>query len=202
MKGLMLKDYYLFIKRCKQFLFIIAIFTILSIMDNDSSLFIMYPCVIVALLPMTLISYDERDKWEDYAFCLPYSKREMVVEKYLVGLIINVVMVFVIALVKGVMQGTVDLNLIMTLGAVSLLTPAVMLPFIFKFGVEKGRIAYYVVLGVFFSFVFFFTSEEFDSSKVMVISQTVSNLILLGVSTIFYAFSMLISVRFFERRKR
>jgi len=53
MKGLLLKDWYLMIKYCKSFLLIIILFTIFSFQGDENAFFIMYPCIMASMIPLT-----------------------------------------------------------------------------------------------------------------------------------------------------
>lgn len=156
MKGLLLKDYYMMLKYCKAFFLCAAVFIAVSVLNDDNAFFIFYPCLIAGMLPATLLSYDERSKWNQYCGTLPYSKAQIVSGKYLIGAITGgsvFVLVGIAQAARVLLRGgdlRADyLELMMVLFVMICLVPSVILPFMFRFGVEKGRIAYYVVVGAF-----------------------------------------------------
>ena len=86
MKGLLLKDLYLAAKHCRAFLLVAVVFLGVSFAGDENIFFIVYPTLITSMIPMTLISYDERDRWTQYSAALPYSRGQLVSSKYLIGL--------------------------------------------------------------------------------------------------------------------
>lgn len=154
MKGLLLKDFYMTIKYCRMTLLVSVLFLILAFF-NDSLFILFYPGMICGLIPTTLLAYDERSRWLQYSMTMPYTKTQIVSSKYLIGLIGQILMLLVIAAVQAVkmrMSGSFMLReyliTLMLIAILSLFSSSVSLPFIFKLGVEKGRITYYVMVGV------------------------------------------------------
>ena len=86
MKGLLLKDFYLSWRYCRAFLVIVAVFLAVSFTGDDNIFFLIYPIMIASVIPMTLVSYDEHDKWTAYSGTLPYTRAQLVSTKYLVGM--------------------------------------------------------------------------------------------------------------------
>lgn len=155
MKGLLLKDFYLTVKHCKAYLLIFAVFIAVSVAGDNNFFFTFYPCLLAGMIPVTLIGYDERSKWNQYCGMLPYTKAQIVSGKYLIGLFAQIGVIALSALAQAVrmnIYGTFDsksyLTLIALLLILSCFSSSFSLPFMFKFGVEKGRIAYYIMIGV------------------------------------------------------
>ena len=162
MKGLLLKDFYQLIKYCRSFFIIDVIFIGVSLFVDGAEMFVYFPIIFSAILPMTLLSYDERSGWMEYSGTLPYSANQIVSAKYLFGLIVQTVTASVVIGVEFVSRaiynaGGLDmasdifiknLLLIGIMFVVSLLCPAICIPFCFKFGTEKGRIAYFVIIAL------------------------------------------------------
>ena len=153
MKGLLLKDWYMMKKYCRSYLFIVVVFIGLSLFGNNM-LFIFYPCMLCGMIPVNLISYDERSRWLQYSGTLPYTKAQIVCEKYLIGLFTQLAVLFATGIAQAVkMIAAHNFNfgyfafLMLMMLIVSTFSSSICLPFIFKLGVEKGRIAYYVMIG-------------------------------------------------------
>lgn len=153
MKGLLLKEFYLVAKHCRALLLIAVVFLGISFAGDENIFFIVYPTLITSMIPMTLISYDERDRWTQYSAVLPYSREQLVSAKYLIGLLFTVLMALftILALMlKMVLLSAISLYEIGIVGIVllvmGLIGPTFLLPFVFRFGVEKGRILYYVMI--------------------------------------------------------
>ena len=155
MKGLLLKDFYMTFRYCRAYLLMIAVFIAVSFAGQENLFFVFFPCMISGMLPVTLLAYDERSKWNEYCRVLPYSKAQIVSGKYLVGLIAQLAVLFVTGIAQALrMQAAGRLNLQnfgALMGMLLILSSAassLVLPFMFRYGVEKGRIAYYVMIGI------------------------------------------------------
>ena len=155
MKGLLLKDLYMSFKYCRAFLLMVMVFLGASFLGEDNIFFILYPTMIAGVIPMTLLSYDERDKWTQYSRALPYTPAQLVSVKYLIGLLFGGT-AFVISMgaaaVRMKLKGFFSIEEFFVFGVLllvlGLLVPTFLLPFVFRFGVEKGRIAFYAAIGV------------------------------------------------------
>lgn len=155
MKGLLLKDFYMIGKYCRSFIVILLVFLIVSCFGNDNTFFVIYPVLIAGMIPVTLISYDEREKWHIYSETLPYTRAQFVSAKYLIGLSFEFFVFIMSAAAQAYRMssaGTFSIHeflpFLLALFVIGLIGPALLLPFIFRFGAEKGRIAYYVLIGL------------------------------------------------------
>ncbi len=155
MKGLLLKDWYMINKYCRYYLFVSLGFVILSVVSSGNMFFVFYPCLLCGMIPVNLLGYDERSRWTEYVGTLPYTKTQIVSAKYLIGLFIQIAMLTVVCIVQAAktsIEGTFVLKefllLMMLLLIMASVASSLTLPFIFKYGVEKGRGAYYVMIGV------------------------------------------------------
>ena len=155
MKGLLLKDWYMMKKYCRYYLFVSIGFIILSMISSGNMFFVFYPCLLCGMIPVNLLGYDERSRWTEYVGTLPYTKTQIVSAKYLIGLFTQIAMLIVICAAQGVkmgIEGTFVMKefsvLMMLLLVMASVASSLTLPFIFKYGVEKGRGAYYVMIGV------------------------------------------------------
>lgn len=158
MRGLLLKDWYMVRKYCKSYIFIAAFFIAVSFINNNNVFFLVYPCLLCGMIPINLLGYDERSRWDLYSGTLPYTRVQLVTVKYLIGLLTQLAMLVVTVVaqvVKMNLTGDFSLRDILMLAALTLpmatITSSITLPFIFKLGVEKGRIGYYVMVGAIFA---------------------------------------------------
>ena len=152
MKGLLRKDFYMLWKCCRINFVIILLYGLIAA-SGQSSFMSYFPCVMAALIPVTLLGYDERSRWDEYAAVLPCTARELVGAKYLLGLALQLGTAFYVMLVTAAtssMRGGLSWaelgKFILTLLMISGVSSSLCLPFIFRYGVEKGRVAYYVVM--------------------------------------------------------
>lgn len=155
MKGLLLKDWYMMKKYCRTYLLIAAVFIGVSLVNSDNMFFVFYPCLLCGMIPVNLLAYDERSRWVQYSGTLPYTKAQIVSAKYLMGLFAQLAMLLATGIAQGLrmhMSGSFRLDdflvLMLTLLVVATIGSSITMPFIFKLGVEKGRIAYYFMIGI------------------------------------------------------
>lgn len=206
MKGLLLKDFYLSWRYCRAFLVIVAVFLAVSFVGEDNVFFMIYPIMIASVIPMTLLSYDEHDKWTSYSGTLPYTRTQLVSTKYLVGLCFGTV-AFLVSMaattVRMILGGGFVLEQLAVVGTALLvlgcLGPALILPYVFKYGAEKGRIAFYITVGVFSGVAAVLAGMGFQI-------QTVAHglwplAVVAGVSILLYALSWRLSIRFYQKRE-
>ncbi|MBQ3228340.1 MAG: ABC-2 transporter permease [Clostridia bacterium] len=155
MKGLIIKDLYMTAKYCRSNIIISFLFLLLSLASPDNLFFTFYPAMLGGMIPTNILAYDERSRWIQYSDTLPYSRAQIVSGKYIIGLIAQGTIIVSIGIAHAavmISNGTfsteafgVFMMLILTM---SLISSSINLPFMFKYGVEKGRLAYYVMVGI------------------------------------------------------
>lgn len=182
MKGLMLKDYYTLLKQLKLYLVFIVILSVIP-NTNLSSIAIVY----AAMLPITVIAYDERSKWDQLAVMMPYSKRELVFSKFLIGYIgVAVCMLLSLGLqaAVGAFGGqpfTMETVLAIVLTSFAgLILLALNLPFMFWLGVERGRVVFMVLIAV----TVFLGMMSAESAKRLLDVSTITPAQLIGIGGI------------------
>lgn len=207
MKGLLLKDLYMMKQYCKYYLFCAIGFTVLSLMSTDNMFFTFYPCLLCGMIPVNLMGYDERSGWMQFSETMPYTRTQLVSGKYLIGLFVQITVLLIMGSAQGIkMMITGEftfrdyITLILLILIVSLITSSITLPFIFKLGVEKGRTAYYVMIG-FVCGTSVIASDLFSGHLGIELN---SNLVLpifaiIGVGI--YTFSWYISILFYKKRE-
>ena len=153
MKGLILKDLYMSVKYFRNYLLILLVFVGVSFVQEDSLFFAFYPFLLCGMIPVNLLAYDERAHWDIYCGTLPVTRDMVVSAKYLIGLGVQGVVFLITAIGQAVrlgIQGAFDwesyLVLMSLMAIISLFSSSITLPFMFKLGVEKGRMAYYVMV--------------------------------------------------------
>ncbi len=207
MKGLLLKDLYMMKAYCKAYLLIAAVFFLISLSDNGNFFFAFYPCLLCGMIPVNLLAYDERSRFLQYSATLPYTKAQLVSVKYLLGLLTQVVVLTLIGVAQGVKMALCGnfafdafLSMLLSSLAISTLTPAITLPFIFKYGVEKGRIAYYVMIGFVCGAGVLF-SEFLKTKAATALSEEWLLVLFIAVAAAAYALSWMASVTVYKKRE-
>ena len=201
MKGLLIKDLLLMIKSKKVILFMLFIGIVGGI--NDISFATGYILMVLAILSLSTISYDEANHGLKTLFTLPISKSDYVKEKYLFSLIIiGIGFVFVTILGCFSKSGFMETLIILS---TALFLLAISLPFQLKEGNEKGRIVLLVVVfGCTFLFAFLnqFIPKFFESMEetLNALDPTIFSVGLLITSIILYIISMMISIRIYNKK--
>lgn len=201
MKGLLVKDFLLMIKSKKVILFMLFIGIVGGI--NDISFATGYILMVLAILSLSTISYDETNHGLKTLFTLPISKSDYVKEKYLFSLIITGIGFALVAILNCFSKSGFMETFIIVSTALFLL--AISLPFQLKEGNEKGRIVLFVVVfGCTFLFAFLnqFFSEFFESMEetLNALDPTMFSVGLLITSIILYIISMMISIRIYNKK--
>ncbi len=203
MKGLLLKDTYMTVRLCRMFLLLDVVFLGVWMFGNGDLFFLTYPCLLTTMVPMTLISYDEREKWDVFAATLPYSRAQIVSCKYLIGLCLSVLILAVAAvgqIFRRTPGGTAEfLTMLPVLLSACLLAPAVLYPFVFRFGAEKGRVVYYVVIAVVCGGSVVLQNTEVASLLGSLSAGSLSAGMLIAAAV--YAVSWLLSIRLYAKRE-
>ena len=147
MKGFIYKDLCLLGSVWKSYAFILVMFSALTVTGvYDVSFLFMMVSVILCMYPSTSFSYDELAKWDRFAVSVPNGRVKVVRAKYGFALLLGAAsLVFDLLLsLLAAFLGRMELGngLLTCVGGVAgaLLINALMLPLLFRFGAQKGRI--------------------------------------------------------------
>lgn len=152
MKGMILKDFLNLKGYMKTLVAMMAAICFIGFATDDLSSISAYPIFFGAFLLVSTCSYDEMAKWDAYALCQPVGRKQIVLSKYIVSLLLSfagaiagVIITYLFSFILKDAQFDLELTLtscfIMALVANIML--AFLLPIIFKIGTEKAR---YVLL--------------------------------------------------------
>lgn len=207
MKGLLIKDFYMMKKYCRAYLLIAVVFIAVSFFAEENLFMTFYPCLLCGMIPVNLLAYDERSHWMEFSGTLPYTKAQIVSGKYLIGLMTQLALLVVTGVAQGIrmaMAGSFALQdfavLMLLMLCVSTIASSITMPFVFKLGVEKGRVAYYVMVGVVCGGIVVASSifrGQMQSDIQANAPLTVVALVCIGI----YALSWYLSVVFYQKRE-
>ena len=214
MKGLLYKDFLVLRKNGAFMLFAYLVFLLVGALGtaSDGSVFVFYPCFYVSLTAVTLLSYDEHYKWDEYSRVFPYTTKQIVGSKYLVALILqlcSLVLTSGVKALKMVATNSFSAEELIAFLALSLFVSAVFAsfsrPFIFRFGVSKGRLFYYLALGGgmgLSTLIAGLFSEEFspETAHILSVGAPILWLVLPIVGGLLYVGSFFLSVAFYKKR--
>lgn len=147
MKALLMKDCFVLWKQLRIFIFVMLVITVFN--GGFGNVFIV---IWAAMLPYTAMAYDERSKWDQLAAMMPYSVRDIVLAKFLLGWLcagvaaLSALVCQFLQTVLGSPLAAFDpvSNLIGLCGSLCVL--AITLPMMFRFGVERGRLVMFLMI--------------------------------------------------------
>ncbi|MDF2654538.1 MAG: hypothetical protein K0R19_1012 [Bacillota bacterium] len=150
MTGLLLKDFYSLRQYGKTMLFMLVFFAFLSAgMDNPASFFEGFMIIMSMMMAIYSFSYDNLAKWDRFGLSLPVTRTEVVAGKYLLSLILCMlggILAFLLSSVILTFRPVEDFGLkehlysLVGVSAIGIFLFSILLPLIFKFGVEKSRL--------------------------------------------------------------
>lgn len=207
MKGLILKDLYMIKSYCKSYLLIAVVFFAVSFAGNNNMFFAFYPCLLCGMIPVTLLGYDERSRWIQYCGTMPYTKTQIVSAKYLIGLFSQLIFLILTGVAQSVKMIVNDNFVMSDFTALMLLmlflstfSSSISLPFIFRYGVEKGRVAYYGMI-CFVCAASFWATAALNWERAEGIKPYLILILLAVFGTVVYVFSWYLSVVFYKKRE-
>lgn len=149
LRGLLIKDSMVLFRQLKLFFILMIGFAIIQ-NEATNGFALMY----MTMLPITALAFDEQSRWGTYAQMMPYKIRDIVISKYLIGMI-GAALVAVIEIVSSavfmlVREGNLELLserllVLLLVFCCSLVLMSINLPIIFKMGAERGRIVYILI---------------------------------------------------------
>lgn len=199
MKGLLLKDFYVMKRELRAFFFIIVLFTAFSFVGENNSFFMFYGLIMLPIVNISLISYDERSHWDSFLETTPVSRSTAVTEKYLLTLLLLLLwspVVLAVYLIQSANLGN-PVQAICICAYMALFFPAVIYPFIFALGSEKGRFAYFIF--IFAAMAAIAAGVSLMDRGAFVIPDELS-LILLLPPVVIYLISWRLSIALYKKR--
>ena len=201
MKGLLIKDWKTLLKQMKVMLVIVVVFA--CIPGTYMAAFALF---YAAMLPITALAYDERAKWDELAAMMPYTVKSIVGSKYVLGLALVLPVLALSMLSRLIVHSapivSEDTMSLLITACLSLILMAIDLPFMFHFGVEKGRLIYilltcaFVLVGVNYAGKLADMVSSFETAMV-----TTVPLLLLAAAAVALPISYAISVQIYRTRR-
>ena len=214
MKGLLLKDAYQLWYYAK--IVIVAAVVMMGAgvvsMMNGSNFFIVYAGFLLGMMPMTLLAYDQTSKFSEYSTALPITKEQLVGCKYIIGLCGLVLAEIFAAVALGVAhlhwvagEGALVVSTLVQVGMATLLNSAILLPLSYRFGYEKAKYAFYVMVALIAGLMGAGVAANEDGLAANLLPQGISPLALLGVAVVvlmLYALSWRLSVAWYGKAEQ
>lgn len=141
MKGLLFKDLFLMRKTIWVYLLMVVIFAVTQ--GQAGLVFTLFYSITI---PITLINYDEVDHFDRMQTVMPVRGVALVLDKYVCAWA-AIAFVAVCFFARGLFPGEPAGTPAIVFGvAASLIVQATLLPMMYRFGIERGRTIYVVVL--------------------------------------------------------
>ena len=221
-KGLLKKDLYN-LASYKTTLIIVVLFCGIAIIGTDAIYWgSVVIGIIVGMISLSTFSYDEMSKSNKYILTLPVTRKEIVLEKYVLAIgatILGGILGFIVTLLVGNVMNylrpdnLIDIN-IETLLATSVggmfgisLIQSIQIPSIFKWGAEKGRIQMFIVLfvlvitGAIAGFLLKQAGLSVDIEKLESILNNFGLVALILLSCLMYFISYKISYKIYKNKE-
>jgi len=208
MKALLIKEW-LVIWNQGKFLILLALAYCIMAVTGSGYFFAGFSVIFMSMLPISGMGWDERSKWDHYALTMPYTRKDMVLSKYVFSILcaFAAILVYIIAtIVKCYIekQPFDFLDLINQAGlllSAGLIFSIINYPILFKFGVEKGRLLFIlmtVIIASVSSTLLAFVKA--DPVKIESFVQKVT-VFMLPVSVVLLLVSAALSIRIYEKRE-
>ncbi len=202
MIGLVLKDLYTLRKQMHIFILMAVLYLAIGLVAGDSNLLNIFVTIACVFLPISAMAYDEKSNWDPYALTMPVNRGQMVFSKYLLSLIAGVAAFWILLLynvmvLRGAKFDEMVLQpLIMLMSGIVM--AAILLPLIFKFGVERGRIIMLIVF-----IVPFFIGMMLPRLNINIDLSNVENQFILYpiITVVVVLLSMWISIRIYKKKE-
>ena len=138
-RGLLLKDIFELSAQCRVQLVLTGVYLLLPLFIRGIELCASVGMMLLAMMPVYALGYDERCRWERYALAMPVRKSDLFWSRFLLGVIavaLGAAVQVLVALLAG--RGDLLSSLAVTAPA-AILYLLIVLPLMMKLGVEKGR---------------------------------------------------------------
>ncbi|MGN1020170.1 MAG: ABC-2 transporter permease [Aristaeellaceae bacterium] len=203
MKALLLKDFLTLSRYLRMALLFVVIFACIP-----GGSMAAYALVFAGMIPLTALAYDEQSRWPRLAAMMPYTTRQLVAGKYVLGyimlggaILLSVLSMVVTTLVRGDVLDPGELFSLVILACIAALILAVTMPLIMHFGVEKGRLVMLVATAAIVG-VTFALGEDAGLMASMDESSVTVTAVFLVVCVAVNALSIPLSVRIYSRKNR
>ena len=186
MKGLLLKDAYQMWSYTR-WIILASVAMMLMGMKEGSNFFMLYGGLLLGILPMTLLAYDQNGRFSAYSAALPVTKEQIVGGKYLIGLcgmvlaeLLSMATLAAAQLLWGTVTVQITVATLLQVAMLTLLGNIILLPLAYRLGYQKARYAYYLCIGLLASYMGYFVSSG-DSALESILPAQGSLLVLVVV---------------------
>ncbi len=147
MRALLLKDILALKRTLRIYAAFLVVYCGIGIFSDNPSFFMVFITVLSIMLPINAMTIDKGCHWNAYAACLPIPRSMSVLSKYVLaglGILAAIIPCLVFRLVDrytSLITDTISWSEIALMTALALTILAFQMPFLFRFGPERGRFA-------------------------------------------------------------
>ena len=205
LKGLILKDLYLVRIQILIVAIMLAVYIVMALISSGGgsigTFTGTYSVVVMSLLPVTILNFDEKSKWGRYSAAMPVSRRANVLSKYIIMIVLSVINAAVIGLVYTLSKESARMIFIVFILAASLTTGSVVTALGYKFGSTNARFIFTAVIFVaVISAVAVAGGISISFGNELGSGLTIAALIFLAVSALVCLASYMISAHIYENK--
>ena len=211
MNGLLLKEYHTLKRYIMSYGFAFLLFLVLSIYMRSAVYLQSMLTMSLGMLAFTGMTYDKMYGWEKLVLTMPVKRSSVVASKYIASVIMAVVALVIstgIGMLMTQIFSTVEESVeemavvgIVLFGMI-LFVYAIVLPLIYKLGVERARI--YMIAVVMIPFFLFLSLAEYVPMTLLQFVEehiVVTGVLLVGVACVFYIASYCVSVKIYKGKE-
>lgn len=188
-KALLYKDYLLMKAQGKSVIFITVLIIGINMIGKNYSMLPMFVSILPITVVLSTIGGDDIAKFYRYAFSTPVGKKELVKSKYITLMFVSLLSVIITYGLINIVAKSQASNMMFVFGVStigSLITTALMVPLVYKFGITQGRYILMVMLFMIFSGGGFLIQnmgtedllQEINVKMIMVLAFAISLLVL------------------------
>lgn len=138
-RGLLLKDIFELWAQCRVQPVLTGVYLLLPLFIKGIGLFASVGMMLLAMMPIYALGYDERCRWEQYALAMPVRKSDLFWSRFLLG-VIAIALGAAVQTLAALLAGRGELLSSLAVTAPSAVVYLLItLPLMMKLGVEKGR---------------------------------------------------------------
>ena len=138
-RGLLLKDIFELWAQCRVQLVLTGVYLLLPLFIKGIGLFASVGMMLLAMMPIYALGYDERCRWERYALAMPVRKSDLFWSRFLLG-VIAIALGAAVQTLAALLSGRGELLSSLAVTAPSAVVYLLItLPLMMKLGVEKRR---------------------------------------------------------------
>lgn len=162
MKGMIIKDFYNAKSFSKQYLIMLAVMAACAFGTKNLSFLTIYIVILGGMQCITTMNVDESCGFNKFALTTPIGIKKLVGAKYVfflcslgIAWLISFLLHIIIAFLPKTDWGEFSMKGVLGIICILVACFSASLPFVYKFGVEKARYTYVIMMAIAFALIYF-----------------------------------------------